>query len=194
MDLIFFGFSLVFYFAIHSILAHKTTKAFLMDNWIPQKFYRILFNLSSIGFLIPIFLFYKKTNPNVIFENELLEILGIIELLAGFILLLLSLRQYNLSEFAGTQQYKYKTPPTPEKLNTTGLNKWVRHPLYFSTLLLIWGYFLFRPTDLNLVISVITSLYLYFGTKLEEEKLIEEFGKDYQNYQKKVPMLIPFIK
>ena len=194
MNLFLFGFALFFYFFIHSVLAHKKTKAILMDKWIPQKYYRILFNIVSIGLLIPILFFYKKIQPQIIFENELLQTLSIVAMFVGVVLLFLSLKQYNLSEFSGAQQYKYKTPPSPEKLNTKGLNKWVRHPLYFSTLLLVWGFLLYRPTNLNVVVALITTLYLYFGTKLEEEKLIAAFGKDYRNYQKKVPMLIPFLK
>ncbi len=194
MNLYLFGFALFSYYVFHSFLAHKKIKSILMDQWIPQKLYRIIYNISALGLLIPIYIFYKKTTPNYFFENTLLQNLGLIELGLGMVLLIIVLFNYNLSEFSGLQQYKYKNPPTPQKLITKGFNKWVRHPLYFSMLLIIWGFFLFRPSDINFVLAGVTSIYLYFGTKLEEGKLVEEFGNEYKLYQKSVPMLIPFTK
>ena len=73
------------------------------------------------------------------------------------------------------------------------MNSYVRHPLYFATLLLIWGMFLVFPKDTVLVLVVITNLYLIVGTKLEENKLVNDFGDVYLDYQKRVPMLLPKI-
>jgi protein-S-isoprenylcysteine O-methyltransferase Ste14 len=38
------------------------------------------------------------------------------------------------------------------------------------------------------------TVYIIIGTKLEEKKLVLEFGEAYIKYQKEVPMLIPFTK
>ena len=35
---------------------------------------------------------------------------------------------------------------------------------------------------------------VYVISKKEEEELIKEFGKEYENYKKKVPMLIPRLR
>jgi protein-S-isoprenylcysteine O-methyltransferase Ste14 len=77
-------------------------------------------------------------------------------------------------------------------LNTSGLNAQVRHPLYFGTLLALWGTFLLYPTDASLLVAGVSTLYLLIGSKLEERKLEQQFGDAYRSYQRKVPMLIPF--
>ena len=90
------------------------------------------------------------------------------------------------------QQLRKQSSPSPEILQTKGLNAYVRHPLYFAILIIVWGFFLFRPTDLVLTIAIVSTIYIYIGTQLEEKKLIEEFGEAYRDYQKKVKMLFPF--
>ncbi len=187
------GILLVLYFSLHSVLANNKVKDFLMSRWISKRYYRLFFNFFAIVSLIPIFLYYKTTEPEILFVNVLLSNVGLCIIIIGIFLSLVALNQYNLSEFAGTQQLNQKPPP-PKKLKTSGFNSIVRHPLYFSMLLIIWGFFLSRPTDLFFMISIIGTAYLYFGTKLEEEKLVKEFGDEYLKYQKKVGMLIPFLK
>lgn len=193
MQIIIFGFLLVLFFLLHSFLAHNKVKAFLMEKWISKKYYRLLYNFIAVFSLIPIYLFYRKTEDSFLFVNVLLQYLGFAIASVGFILLLMALQQYNLSEFAGTQQLKQTTPLPTQSLKTSGFNAIVRHPLYFSGLIIIWGGFLFRPTDLILMVSLISTGYLYFGTKLEEEKLVEEYGEAYLEYQRKVGMLLPYL-
>ena len=50
----------------------------------------------------------------------------------------------------------------------------------------------FRLVDI--VTNIILIIYVVIGTKLEEKKLVLEFGDAYVKYQKEVPMLIPFTK
>ena len=192
MKLFILGILLFLYFLLHSTLANNKVKFFLMKRWIAKKYYRLFYNFFALVSLIPIFFFYKKIAPTFIFVNVPLQTAGLVLIAIGVLLLLLALSQYNLSEFAGTQQLKQHTPLPPEALKTSGFNSIVRHPLYFSGLIIIWGSFLYQPTDLFLMVSLLFTAYLYWGTKLEEEKLVLEFGKEYLKYQKEVGMLIPF--
>ncbi len=73
-----------------------------------------------------------------------------------------------------------------------GLYRWVRHPLYLATLMMIWSY-----PDLTadrLLFNVLFTGWIIVGTVLEERDLVENFGDDYRNYQRRVPMLIPYRK
>ena len=73
-----------------------------------------------------------------------------------------------------------------------GPYRWVRHPLYFTTLLMIWSY-----PDLTadrLLFNVLFTLWIIAGTVLEERDLVEDYGDDYRGYQRAVPMLIPYRK
>ena len=60
-----------------------------------------------------------------------------------------------------------------------GPYRWVRHPQYFFTLVLLWAY-----PDLT--------AWIVLGSVLEERDLVEEFGTDFVAYQRDIPMLIPW--
>ncbi len=67
---------------------------------------------------------------------------------------------------------------------------WVRHPLYFFMLVLIWS---FPDVSLDrLLFNVLWTLWVVLGTYLEEKDLVAEFGEKYRHYQKTVPMLFPW--
>jgi protein-S-isoprenylcysteine O-methyltransferase Ste14 len=71
-----------------------------------------------------------------------------------------------------------------------GPYRWVRHPQYFFTLVLIWA----NPdlTADRLVLNGILTAWIILGSVLEERDLVEEFGDDFVAYRRTVPMLIPW--
>lgn len=71
-----------------------------------------------------------------------------------------------------------------------GPYRWVRHPLYFSILLLFWC----CPdvTLDRLLFNVLWTGWIWMGTRLEEADLKSEFGDAYRQYRRSVPMLIPW--
>jgi len=75
-------------------------------------------------------------------------------------------------------------------LTTQGPYRWVRHPLYFFTLVIIWC----CPdvTVDRLLFNVLFTAWIVIGTFLEERDLVAEFGEAYVDYQRQVPMLIPY--
>jgi len=71
-----------------------------------------------------------------------------------------------------------------------GPYRWVRHPLYFSILLLLW----FSPglTLDRLLFNILWTAWIWIATRWEERDLESDFGDAYRQYQKRVPMLIPW--
>ena len=71
-----------------------------------------------------------------------------------------------------------------------GPYRWVRHPLYLCVLVLIWA----SPelTADRLLFNVLWTAWIVVGTILEETDLQADFGDVYRDYQRKVPMLIPW--
>ncbi|MFC1859077.1 methyltransferase family protein [Thermodesulfobacteriota bacterium] len=81
-------------------------------------------------------------------------------------------------------------PPPPTPFTVRGPYRWVRHPLYFFSLILIWS-----CPDLTadrLLFNVLWTAWIIAGTVLEERDLACDFGEAYRDYQRKVPMLIPW--
>lgn len=71
-----------------------------------------------------------------------------------------------------------------------GPYRWVRHPLYFAILVLIWS----NPdlTADRLLFNILWSAWICVGARLEEADLVRDFGGAYEDYVRKVPILIPW--
>jgi protein-S-isoprenylcysteine O-methyltransferase Ste14 len=72
-----------------------------------------------------------------------------------------------------------------------GIYSIVRHPQYFSGILISIGLYLIAPGWINLGLGISNILQYYTGTIGEEKILIARYGQDYMDYQKKVPRLNP---
>jgi len=182
--------AIIGYFFIHSLLATEGVKRFFTKIF-PSKFYRLFFNFVAIAGLLPIVYFFLKTERELLFDSMILKIIGLGLAVLGLVLLKKAMKNYDLGEFVGTSQLKTNREKIIGNLNTSGMNSKVRHPLYFASLLLIWGTFLAIPANTVLVIAVVSTLYIFVGTVLEEQKLVNDFGEAYRRYQKEVPMLLP---
>ncbi|MBI5572465.1 MAG: hypothetical protein HY914_21155 [Desulfomonile tiedjei] len=77
---------------------------------------------------------------------------------------------------------------TSRKLITRGIYGRIRHPQFLAGLLLLWSRDL---TDTGLVINVVLSLYLFVGARIEEQKLLAQFGPEYAHYKEQVPAFVP---
>lgn len=81
-------------------------------------------------------------------------------------------------------------PSRSVDLAVRGPYLWVRHPLYSCVLLLLWS----NPdvTADVLLLNVLWTIWIWAGAMLEERDLVAEFGSGYRQYQRQVPMLIPW--
>jgi protein-S-isoprenylcysteine O-methyltransferase Ste14 len=70
----------------------------------------------------------------------------------------------------------------------------IRHPIYFSSLMIYLGFVILSLSMVALVVFIIGIIFYYYLCRYEEQILIEKLGNNYLEYKKKTPMLIPFIK
>ena len=88
--------------------------------------------------------------------------------------------------------------PTPVpnqagELQTTGLYRFMRHPIYTAVLLVVAGITLRSQSWVHLVIAVGTVLFFDRKASWEEKQLAEHFS-GYADYAARTPKFVPFSK
>jgi protein-S-isoprenylcysteine O-methyltransferase Ste14 len=78
-------------------------------------------------------------------------------------------------------------------LITTGIYRYMRHPIYTGVLLMFIGTALLVGTLGALVGFLIAFLTLWFKLKQEEDLMKRHFPRDYPAYTERVKVLIPYI-
>jgi len=74
-----------------------------------------------------------------------------------------------------------------------GVYSLVRHPQYLGGMIAHIGFSVFLSAFCSLVIMPLIIMFIYILSWKEEKELIKEFSKEYEEYKKNVPMLIPKI-
>jgi protein-S-isoprenylcysteine O-methyltransferase Ste14 len=81
------------------------------------------------------------------------------------------------------------------ELVTTGPYRWIRHPLYAGALLLLISVSLVLEDFVILSYAVIGILaFRLLVIPVEEEKLLETFGEDYECYQSRTNAFLPWFR
>jgi len=79
------------------------------------------------------------------------------------------------------------------KLITSGVYKYIRHPMYASLLYLNWGIALKNPTLPVLIYALAASILLYLTVRMEERENLSYFGEEYREYMKTTRRFLPWI-
>jgi len=184
-------------FAIqHSIMARPAFKAWWTEIIGKSAERSTYILLTSLALLL---LFWKWQPINtVVWEVEnssiVLLLIGISAL--GWGIVLLSTFMISHFELFGLTQIfdNFKNSTSQSSIfQTNFLYKIVRHPIMLGFIIAFWA----TPvmTFGHLLFSVVTTVYILIAVKyLEEKDLRKTLGKDYEEYQQNVPMIIPFSK
>jgi protein-S-isoprenylcysteine O-methyltransferase Ste14 len=78
-----------------------------------------------------------------------------------------------------------------EKIITSGVYSITRHPQYLGGLLAHVGISFLLSASYSLLSTPLMAVIVYLISKKEEKELIKEFGKEYEDYTKKVSMFLP---
>jgi protein-S-isoprenylcysteine O-methyltransferase Ste14 len=185
------GLSFLF-FIQHSCMVRRPFRR-SMERLIPEEYYSAFYAIvSGIVLLTVIVLWQGSDRTFAAFHG-----------ISGWIFR--SMFLLSLAGFAwGTRALKFFDPfgirqivnflrgrkPRQAPFTVRGPYLWVRHPFYFFALLMIWS-----CPDLTmdrLLFNVLWTIWIFVGALLEEQDLIADFGDSYIEYQRRVPMLIPY--
>jgi methanethiol S-methyltransferase len=189
--------AVAFYGVIHSILASLRVKAWAERQFgiLYKRGYRIFFNIVVSLTLIPVLALVVLLPDAPLYQIHLpwIVLTLLVEALCG-IGLLATVMQTGAMSFIGFEQLADpQNKNRPHQLSTSGLYRWIRHPLYTLSFIFIW---LTPVMTWNiLAFNIGVTLYTTIGAAVfEERKLLQEFGEEYHEYQKRTPMLIPGLK
>jgi len=177
----------------HSLMARKWFKQAL-TRLVPAAAERSTYVLFSSLALLLMFWQWRPMG-GVVWSVEdprgRLALLGLFG--CGWALVLACTFLINHFDLFGLRQiwlYLTGRPYTGLRFVTPGPYRLVRHPLYVGWLFAFW----MTPTMTmaHLVFAVATTAYILVAIQLEERDLVRELGRDYEQYRRRVPMLVPF--
>lgn len=181
------------YGLIHSALASNDAKsvALCLFKSGGMKYYRFFFvvvaSITTLAYISLSFLFPDQPIYRIPFPWWILT--GILQL-GALLGAILSMFATKIMPFLGLDVVFNPNISTPsEKLNTGGLYRYMRHPIYSFSFILIWLSPVMTWNLLGLFIGV--TLYTVIGSIFEEKKLIQAFGEDYIEYKIKTPAFFP---
>jgi len=186
---------LLLLFAVqHSVMARPAFKE-VLTQFIPEAAERSTYVLASSLLLVALFAFWQPIGgtiwnvDNPVLRNAINVVFGF-----GFALVFVATLLINHFDLFGLRQvalYLAGKPYTYLEFRTPLFYRFVRHPLYVGWLIAFWA----TPTmtGAHLLFAVLTSAYILTAIRWEERDLVIVHGSKYQEYQKRVPKLIPSL-
>jgi methanethiol S-methyltransferase len=160
-------------------------------------FYRLFYILISLFLLIPLLNYTGQLdNKVIIVYGHYLDILRYILIYGSLLMFFWAFFfDYDSLSFFGIRQLlnfgKTKEIEPSNEIKKSGLLGIMRHPMYLALIIYLWCQ---TSKMADIVVNIVLTVYIIIGTILEEKKLVLEFGESYIQYQKEVPMIIPFTK
>ncbi len=180
------------FFIQHSGMVRKGFQA-RMAARIPARFHGAIYSIASGLALTLVAVFWQYSDIELFrLEGLALWIARACSLLAivVFVWGIRALGSFDAFGLRPIKSHMRGRADQPLPFAVRGPYLWVRHPLYFAVLVLIWA----SPvlTADRLLFNLLWTAWIVVGTILEERDLVADFGDVYRGYQRKVPMLIPW--
>ena len=187
------GLCLVF-FVQHSGMVRASFRA-LLGRRVPEHYHLALYSMASgIALLLLVGLWQTPDLSLLVVQGAPRWILrGVFVLTgAGFLWAVRSLGSFDTFGLEPIRSHLRGRASRSMPLAIRGPYRWVRHPLYSLFLVLLWS----CPdvTADRLLFNGLFTVWIVAGTLLEERDLVDQFGEPYREYQRQVPMLIPWRK
>ncbi len=180
-----------FFGVVHSFMAARWFKGRVYRFVDPQR-YRLIYSVVSILLFIPILLVWvsgRDSSPPIFVVSYPYRLISYLVMVSAVALFFLTALQIDVLEFLGLNSFIEKKEED-SKLITDGFYRLCRHPMYLFAIIALLAFPMLKQIDM--VGNGFITLYFILGAWLEEQKMMEDFGKEYQDYRQKVSMFIPF--
>ncbi|MDB4392130.1 NnrU family protein [bacterium] len=181
--------------AMHSLLARSAAQQTVesaLRGW-----YRLIYNLVSLAIFAMVLIVGKEflsNHSHPTFDSQAMILVLSAVRFGGIIMMALAFSTYDVGRFVGVTQIMQGEnlgSAATEPFQRSGLNRWVRHPLYTGAFLVFWAG---AGSSLGLWTAVWGSVYILIGSLFEERKLVRIYGADYRKYQQEVPRFVPRLR
>ena len=167
----------------------------MMARWMSQPAERSLYTWMASLLFFAVCWFWQPI-PGILYRLDgAFAWAGYAVQLSGVLLTLASARAVDMLDLAGVRpvlRARAGLPPVHVPLETGGPYRFVRHPLYLSWLLMVFGAPVMTAT--RFVFAGVSTLYLVIAVPLEERGLVGQFGADYERYRRRVRWrMLPFL-
>jgi len=180
------------FFIQHSLMIRNSFRRIAMTK-LPAHFHGWIYTIASALVIFVLVIFWQSSELTILQAGGGWRLLlrGIFMVGAvGIVWSVLSLNSFDAFGTGMLRAHVKQVKTVSSPLAFKGPYKFVRHPIYFFILIMIWSY-----PDLTLdrlIFNSLFSFWMVLATFWEENDLKEEFGEEYRHYQKMVPMLIPW--
>ncbi|HEY2761145.1 MAG TPA: NnrU family protein, partial [Pirellulales bacterium] len=179
----------------HSIMARPAFKR-VWTKFVPEQIERSTYVLFS-NLAVILLIWHWQSIPLIVWNmNNEIGRTAILTLFAiGLLLVPGASLMINHFDLFGLRQVwlnlrdrQYTALP----FHTPMLYSIVRHPLYVGWFMVLW----ITPTMSvgHLLFASLLTSYIVIASKIEERDLVQYFGRDYQDYQRRVPAFVPRMR
>jgi len=192
MALVLDGILCLVFFLQHSGMVRRSFQL-RIDAVASGQYRNAVYAIASGIALLLLLLLWQRTEPAIISIQGPFRWCFYAILLASLAGFLWGVRSLGAFDALGIQPLLTKmeaNSSSPMPLTVHGAYRWVRHPLYTSSLFLIWA----QPdlTYDRILFNLSWTGWIIVGSYLEERDLLTRFGEAYARYQQEVPMLVPW--
>ena len=78
-------------------------------------------------------------------------------------------------------------------LVTTGIYRYIRHPMYSSAFVGVWGVVLKDISAASFALALLSAVLLTMTARMEEVENLRYFGDEYKRYMERTRMFIPYL-